>query len=377
MSHRAPERLRILHLTAPAPFGGLERVVAALARGHQAGGHEVHVAAILAPDEQSHPFLRALDGSGARMHPLFVRPRAYWNDWLRVARLCRALEPHVVHSHSVRTDVIAARAAAHQGRATLTTVHGASLQGGKSSLYEWLQLRSYRRFDAVVAVSAALHGQLAGDGPAGDRARLIPNAWPDWGEALPRAQARRALGLPAEGFVLGWVARMIPVKGGDVFLAALERLKELDAHVAIIGDGPSREALQQRARALQLADRIHFLGGREGAGRLLSAFDLFVMSSRSEGMPIVIFEAVSAGVPIVATRVGGIPEMLREGEALLVAPEDPDALAEAIDAARSAPECARQRAERARRTVRERFAQGPWLERYEATYREIVAARSQ
>jgi glycosyltransferase involved in cell wall biosynthesis len=375
MSERKPDRLRILHLTAPAPFGGLERVVTALALGHQAAGHEVHVAAIVSPDEQDHPFLSALHGSGAKMHPVFLRDRAYWGDWLEAARLCREIDPHVVHSHSVRTDVIAARAAARQGRATITTVHGASLQGGKSSLYEWLQLRSYRRFDAVVSVSADLHRRLAGEGPAGRRARLIPNAWPDWGRALPRTEARQALGLPVEGFVVGWAARMIPVKGGDVFLEAIDRLEKFDGQIAIVGDGPSREALEQQASTLRRRDQIHFLGGREGAGRLFSAFDLFVMSSRSEGMPIAIFEAASSGVPIVSTDVGGIPEMLLDGEALLVASEDAGALARAIEASWSDPEHSKERARRASEGVRERFSRERWLDLYEATYRQIVEAR--
>lgn len=371
MSPSAPDRLRILHLTAPARFGGLERVVTALARGHESMGHEVNVAAILAPQERDHPFLRAL--GGVPMHPLFLHPRAYWEDWTRVGRLCRDLRPDVVHSHSVRTDVIAARAAARQAGATLTTVHGASFQGGKSTLYEWLQVRSYRRFDAVVAVSAALRDQLARKQLPEGRIRLVPNAWPDWGKALPRDEARRKLGLPADAYVIGWAARMIPVKGGDVFLSALGRLGDLDAHVAVIGDGPSRAALEEQARALPCRDRIHFLGGREHAGRLFSAFDLFVLSSRSEGMPIVIFEAVSAGVPIVATSVGGIPEMLGKDEALLVPPEEPGALARAIEAARSPETDAGRLAERAAASVRERFALQPWLERYEAIYREILS----
>jgi glycosyltransferase involved in cell wall biosynthesis len=331
------------------------------------------VAAILATHEQDHPFLRSFEGSGVETHSLHWHPRAYWNDWLRVSRLCQRLQPHVVHSHSVRTDVIAAKAAARRGCATITTVHGASLQGGKATAYEWLQKRSYRGFDAVVAVSAALREQLVqGNLAAPDRIRLIPNACCCWGEALPREEARRALGLPAEDFVVGWAARMIPVKGGDVFLEAIARLGELNCRVALIGDGPSRASLALRAQSLPSRDRVHFLGGRERAGRLFSAFDLFILSSRSEGMPIAVFEAVTAGVPIVATRVGGIPEMLGDGEALLVPPEDPGALAAAIAEALESYSGFRVRAERAIQTVRERYAMDPWLESYERAYREIL-----
>jgi glycosyltransferase involved in cell wall biosynthesis len=333
------------------------------------------VAAILGTDEVDHPFVQSLEESGVDVHPLRWHPRSYWNDWLRVCRLCRHLDPHVVHSHSVRTDVVAAKAAARSGFATMTTVHGASFQGGRSSVYEWLQKRSYRSFDAVIAVSQALRAQLVEEKLAPpDRVRLIANACCCWGEALPRREARSLLGLPPEAFVIGWAARMIPVKGGDVFLAALARLGVSSAHAALIGDGPSRAALELQARSLPMRDRVHFLGGRDHAGRLLSAFDLFVSSSRSEGMPIAIFEAVAAGVPIVASRVGGIPEMLGDREALLVPPEDPVALAAAIESAQKSYPDSRARAARAAEGVRERYAAEPWLDEYERTYREILGA---
>lgn len=377
MNGDSKKHLKILHLTAPAPFGGLERVVTALASGHQARGHEVHVAAIVEPHEADHPFLRAFDGTGVRMHPLPIGARAYWKDWQRTARLCREIQPDVVHSHSVRTDVIAARAARRKGRALLTTVHGASLQGGKSSIYEWLQLRSYRRFDAVVSVSARLESELAARRLAGNRLRLVPNAWPDWGRALSRDEARRALDLRTDAFVVGWVARMIPVKGADLFLDALDRLGDFDGEIVLIGDGPSRAALERRASRLSIRDRVHFLGGREHAARYFRAFDLFVMSSRSEGMPIAIFEAVSAGIPIVSTAVGGIPEMLRSDEALLVPSEDAAALADALLASRADPESGRARADRASQSVRARFDLDVWLDRYETLYREILEDRSQ
>jgi glycosyltransferase involved in cell wall biosynthesis len=107
------------------------------------------------------------------------------------------------------------------------------------------------------------------------------------------------------------------------------------------------------------------------AGRLLRAFDVLVLSSRTEGTPMVVLEAMAAGVPIVATRVGGVPDVLSSADAMLVPPEDPAALAAAIRAVHDHPDAARSRADSARRRLDTEFALAPWLARYEAIYRQV------
>jgi glycosyltransferase involved in cell wall biosynthesis len=222
-----------------------------------------------------------------------------------------------------------------------------------------------------VAVSRALAEAAVRDGVPKERVHLLPNAWTGSQASHDRHSARRTLGLPRDGFVVGWVGRLIKVKGGDLFLRALATLPDMPLLATIIGDGPERMALESQAASLGLREGVRFAGQVDNAAHLFSAFDLFVLSSRSEGTPIALFEAMAAGVPIVATRVGGVPDVLSETEAYLVPPDDPGALSRAIRAVYSDPDEGRQRGARARGRLASDFAVEPWLECYEDIYRRI------
>jgi glycosyltransferase involved in cell wall biosynthesis len=145
-------------------------------------------------------------------------------------------------------------------------------------------------------------------------------------------------------------------------------MKEAPAFCCVIGDGPNQTALVRRAAGLGLGESVQWSGGRPDASRLFAAFDAFALSSRTEGTPIVLFEAMAAGVPIVASRVGGVPDVVGEREAWLVGPEDSEALANAlIELQGNRPEAVR-RAEAARQRLSAEFRVEPWLDAYEAIY---------
>jgi glycosyltransferase involved in cell wall biosynthesis len=137
-----------------------------------------------------------------------------------------------------------------------------------------------------------------------------------------------------------------------------------------MGDGSEREALQGQAERLGISRLLRWHGSVAGADRWFAAFDTFVLSSRTEGTPLVLLEAMAAGVPIVATAVGGVPSVVSNAEAALIPPQNPDALAVAIRNIFRDREEAAARAARATRRLAERFAIAPWIERHDAIYRE-------
>src|SRR5439155_14763401 len=143
----------------------------------------------------------------------------------------------------------------------------------------------------------------------------------------------------------------------------------------VIGDGAERRPLAAQARRLGLDGRVRWHGVVPDAAPLFAAFDLYVLSSRTEGSPMVVFEAMAAGVPVIATDVGGVPEMLTPEEAAFVPPEHPAALAAAIRAAYRAPAAARARAARARERLCRDFGTERWCERYDGIY-QLVSSRS-
>lgn len=346
-----------------------------LARGHSAMGHRVCVAGLVEPGAGAHPFLDSLASAGVKVSPIILPTRAYNRERDSVRRLCASLDPDVVHTHGYRSDVIDGGVARSLGIPTVSTVHGFTGGGVRNRLYEWVQERAFRGFDAVVAVSDPIARRLEGRGVSRARIHVIPNAFDSSAEPLSRAAARERLGIPQEEFSVGWVGRLSAEKGPDIFVDAIDLLARPLPGVSIVGGGVDEQVLRERSIRLGVAEHVRWHGIVREAGTLLSAFDVFVLSSRTEGIPIVLLEAAAAGTPIVTTRVGGVPSMFSEDEAILVPAEDPRALATAIDAVRSQPRAAQARAAAARRRLERDFAPRPWLERYEALYRSLAVGR--
>lgn len=370
---RRGANLTILHVAAPAEVGGLESVLRLLAPGHQRMGHRVVVAGVVPPEAESHAFLDALAGSGIEAVALRHATRDYGGERRAIRRLCDEIQPSLVHTHGYRPDVVDAQAARAAGVPTVSTVHGFTGGGLRNRLYEWIQEGALRRFAAVVPVSGAIAERLARRGVSRERLHVIPNAFDAAAPTADRGAARAALGWRDGEFVAGWVGRLSREKGPDLMVDAAALVAEPAVRLSVLGDGPMRGELERRAASLGLRDRIRWHGVVPEARVLFSAFDVLVLSSRTEGIPIVLLEAMAAGTPIVAASVGGVPEMLSSREALLVTPGEAAALARAIEAVRSDPGAARERSLAARRRLERDFGLEPWLARYEALYRSVAA----
>ena len=360
----------VLHVVAPGEIGGLERVVQLLAQGQARAGLDVHVALVL--DQPEHPFAASLaaGGVGVTLHPLVVPGRAYARERALVRELCSELRPDVVHTHGARPDVVDAPVARRLGIPTVTTVHGFCGGGWKNRLYERLQRRAFRNFAGVVVVSRPLRDQLIQGGVPASRIHVVQNAWGETAPLLDRTAARRALGVSQDGFRIGWIGRLSPEKGPDVLIDALARLVDLPFSVSVVGNG-ARHSLDGHARRLGVEGRIQWHGMVPDAARLLAAFDVFVLSSRTEGTPIVLFEAMAAAVPIVAASVGGVPDVISSAEAWLFPPGDALALAAAVRGIYHDPAAALARAQHARARLIRNFTVTPWISRYGEVYRRV------
>ena len=145
--------------------------------------------------------------------------------------------------------------------------------------------------------------------------------------------------------------------------------------VSIVGDGRERERLQRRSERLGVSDLLRWHGTVPHANRLMPGLDILVLSSRTEGTPVVLFEAMHSGVPIVAANVGGVPDIATPAEALLVTPDDPEALARAVRAVYEDPLSAQRRAEAARHRLATTFDKRRWLASYEALYSQLCDSR--
>ena len=361
--------VRVLHVLAPAEAGGLERVVESLAAGLQAHGEEHHVAAVL-DRRVEHPMVASLRAASVTVHPLLIPPRAYRAERTAIESLCRQVHPDTVHTHGYRADVVDAPVARRLGIRTISTVHGFTGGGWRNRTYELLQRIALRQFDLVVAVARPLAVHLARIGVPAARIRMVPNAWCPDQVPLSAHRARATLGVPRNRFHLGWVGRLSWEKGADILLEAVAQLKDLPISVSVLGDGAERPALEGQARRLGIGSLVTWRGTLPAASRFFPGFDAFAITSRTEGTPIVLFEAMSSGVPVVAVAVGGIPDVVSDNEAALVPPRNPAALANALRGLYQAPHIAARRAAGARARLSE-HDELSWLHRYRALYHSL------
>ena len=190
----------------------------------------------------------------------------------------------------------------------------------------------------IVCVSSGVAASLRADGVAADKLTVIPNAV-TISETLSREAARAELGLPPSAHVVGMVARLRPEKQHALALEALAALRDRDVPclLCVVGDGPLADPLRAQAEALRVADRVVWAGERRDAQRLMKAFDTLLLCSSYEGMPLAALEALVAGVPVVSTAVGAMPELLEAGGGLIVPDDSPASIADGVVAAFGAP----------------------------------------
>ncbi|HKS06209.1 MAG TPA: glycosyltransferase [Gemmatimonadaceae bacterium] len=371
MSHRQSGSVlrRVLHVLAPSRAGGLERVVEMLA---SAQGERAHVAAVLTPgDAPGHPFAAGLRAAGVDAHEIIVGGRAYRREYRELRALQERVAPEVVHTHGYRADIVAGKAARDAGIATISTLHGFTGGGFRNRLNERVQCYMLRRADAVIAVSSAMVPRLQRTGIPAERIHVVANAYGAPAPLLSRAEARARLGLAKNALVACWVGRLSNEKGPDVMVRAMPLL-DSQWQLSMLGEGRDRAQLSLTAAELGIAGRIRWHGGVANAAALLAAFDAFVLSSRTEGTPIALFEAMAARVPIVATRVGGVPDVVGDAHAILVAPERPDEIARALGKIQRDSAAAARRADAARTRLVTAYDVDPWRASIDRIYNAIV-----
>lgn len=353
-------------------------MVLGLSTGLRQAGHDCRLFVVLDPGQAGrHPAEAAFRRAGVPVTTVEMPARSYRAERQALAKVCGDFQPDIVHTHGGRPDVVDAWVARRQGIPWVSTVHGFTGGGGiKGRFYEWLQVRSLRRGDAVIAVSTPIVEALRRKGVPQGHVHRVPNAWcpPPGAERVDRVAARDALGVPRGGVRLGWIGRVSPEKGPDVMVRALATLKRPHVQLSVVGDGAALPSSRTLAAELGVAGQITWHGLLPDAGRLVTAFDVVVMSSRTEGTPIILFEAVAGRVPLVTTAVGGVPDVVSDREAVLVPSDDPVALAQGIARALDDRAGALSRATAASERIAFKFGMGPWIERHVQLYQQLRGA---
>lgn len=298
----------------------------------------------------------------------------------RIARILRRHQVHVIHVHGYKATILGGIAGKLAGISVVKTEHGRVEPFGgwaqfKIKMYMLLDEACSRTFlDSVVFVSRDIQVGVA------DRYRRIPqtviyNAIHPISDSAPREPLIR-LG-PGEAFRIGIIGRLKPIKGHEVLLRALGRIAHRTSlRLYIIGDGPTEETLRCLCRECAIEDQVELLGFRENIHDYMRQLDALAVPSFHEGIPFVALEAMSLRVPIIASKVGGLREILEdEVDALLVPPGDVDALGRAIERLANDPDLRRRLIRNAQSKLEARFLAPGMVDQYLAVYRQ-AAARS-
>jgi glycosyltransferase involved in cell wall biosynthesis len=331
-------RARVLWLAKGLGRGGAEQLLAGCARHVDLERYDVEVAYVLPWKDALVPVLRA---AGIPVFCLNGGREADPRWALRLRRLVRERGYDLVHTH-MPVPAVAARLllGGRAGHPQLVhTEH--NLWHRYRTPTRWANAVTYRRNSAVIAVSKAVADTIAPDrlpaaaGP-GAPLRVIYHGV-DHTLLRPRPEARDAardlLGLPRSARVVASVGNFTPKKDQRTLIDALVLLRadHPSTVLVLVGSGPLQDQLAAHATAAGVGDRVVFTGSRSDVPELLPAFDLFALSSRQEGLPVAVMEAMASGLPVVATAVGGLPEIVSDGvEGRLVAPGDPAGLARAL-----------------------------------------------
>jgi glycosyltransferase involved in cell wall biosynthesis len=294
-------------------------------------------------------------------------------DWRAIRHLRDVLRSEsidLLHTHGYKADCYGFVATRQLGLPWVSTCHGWTNQSHLLSFYAALNRRVLRRCSVVVAVSKELEYSLVHSGIPRRIVTSIPN-----GVDVGKFQKRHR--KPNKSFVIGTASRLVEKKGIQVLLMAFSRLVEDFPNVSLLitGDGPFRPKLEQLTQDLNLSAHVVFLGQQRDMPGVYRQMDLFVLPSFQEGMPMCILEAMSTGVPVVATRVGGVSQILRHAETgWLVDPNDPTALARVLSQLIPNSELRSSMSRNASEVITQEFSSELMTARYIRVYEEALGA---
>jgi L-malate glycosyltransferase len=371
--------IRIAHLVHTMAYGGVETAVLNWARTIDKRRFEVHLFCFANPGNTEQPFIEAAARNG------FSVDRIPWSRWKPVPRAAHALagqlrarSVQILHCHNTYAQLVALIAGRLAGVKTISTLYVWGDFGWKRNLLQWADRLSAPFLDEISVHCERTLADTVRRGFRGERLRLLPCGF----EAAPveflpeeRDRRRRELGAGPGDTVLIHAARFWPEKAHDVLLHGFRRIVDQRANVRLwlTGAGPGETGIRVLSDELGLSGQTRFLGFREDLSELLALADIQVHPSDMEGVSLAVCAGMAAGIPIVATRVGGLTEILRHEEsALLVAPRRPEELAEAILWLADHPEQRRRLGSNARRFIEEEYSLKAATARVQAIYEEML-----
>lgn len=370
------EKIKVLHLIASRGIGGAERVLLTLSKNIDRKKFDL-VIGIFTNQRNSDGLWKEAEKLDLPLELIRFKNAYDVRQILDTCRVVRKHHPHIIHTHGYKSNILGFFAAKLFRIPIMTTVHGLYQIGSKTSSAVQLSLLLLRHFTLVIPVSDQIRAELRGLKVPVEKMVTTRNIPPLNIETYSQTAYtfREEIDALPTSKIVGFVGRLEHVKGCDQLIRAVASIekKNLDFCVVIVGDGPERTLLEALVEELDLRKKVHFCGFRYDPMRVFQSLDLLVLPSRNEGIPLAMLEAMSQGVPVVATRVGGIPEVIQDKvNGLLVEAANPRSLAEAIVECLSRPDETEKRVLEAKKTVTESYNLEAWIKKYQSVYDRVA-----
>ena len=377
-------KITIAYIMTPITFGGAEKVNLNFLKFVDKDSYQIQPILLIRPWEEETFFAHQLRSYGFRYITIPTR-KAPNNDPLRVLRvayriysLLRGANYDLVHSHGYFADICSLPIAKLLGIKTISTCHGFISNDRKLALYNKIDQMVLRLSNRVICVSDSLKGSLLDLGFNDEKIRIVPNA-------VATNQDRKKLGnikkiikkkmcADDDHFIVGYAGRLSEEKGLKPLMQAFCALiqKKPMCKLWLIGDGPLRSELKEMANRFRISENVMFLGFREDVTRLMAGMDVFVLPSFTEGTPMALLEAMSLGIPSIASSVGQIPKIIITGtNGCLVSPGDARELFKVILRILEDKAFAEMLSDNAIKTVKETYSIEDWVQNIESIYEEL------
>lgn len=383
---------KIAYILTPVEFGGAERVSLNFLKNVDRNNFEVCPILLIRPWEKKNVFIQELVKENYPVHkiPVAIRTLNQGKDYFRVIRCFRILYSilnkgsfDLVHTNGYFADIIGIPISRLLGIPHIASCHGYIRNDRKLIIYTKLDLIVLRFSSKVIAVSREIQRDLIGSGLSESRVLEIQNAVElNTNKMLfqkNREEIRKTYDINNKEIVLGYVGRISREKGLRYLIEAASKLTRfgLPIRVMIIGDGSQRPEIECLAQERDLQSKVIFTGFQNDMQKWLPPMDLFILPSLTEGTPMALLEAMSCGIPVIASAVGGIPKIIDSGKnGILVSPAKPEEIVSAVWAISKNNELQKRLSNMAKETIRNKFNLNEWVKKIESIYLEMTNSGS-
>jgi len=370
------EKIRILHLISSSGFLGAENVVLELAKQSKSAGHRPTIGVFKNQHNPNLELAEAATANGLNVQSFPCRGRFDKKTIRIVTDYLKSEHVQIVHSHNYKSNFYTKMALPANNVRWVATNHGRRT-GSKLLIYYLLDLFTLRSADKAIAVSEKIAGQMKRAGINKKKVLVIDNGinLNRFMKTEPITPTRKSLGIKSGALVIGTVGSLTREKGHKYLIRAIPKMigRFPETVFLFVGEGIERSNLENISCKLGIKDKVAFPGTRKDIPNILSTFNVFILPSLKEGLPMALLEAQAAKVPTIATRVGAIPNVIENGATgVLIPPKDSEAISRAIERILSDKKAASKMAERGFEMVRDNFSAESMANKYLSLYKKLL-----